>query len=135
FDNVKRFAAYKLRRAATSLDPSNGYPRFTAANGSWVQRPPSEWTGGFFAGALWYMYALDRAPEWKSLAERWTQGLEADKPLTSTHDLGFLIFNSFGHGYLLGADPHYREVVLEASASLAQRYDPRVGMIKSWDTE
>ena len=135
FDNVKRFAAYKLRRSATSLDPANGYPRATGPNGAWIQRPPSEWTGGFLAGALWYMYALDRSPEWKSLAERWTQGLEADKALTTTHDLGFMIFNSFGHGYLLGSDRHYKDVVLEASASLAQRYDSKVGMIKSWDTE
>jgi len=128
-------AAGKLRRAATVLDPSKGYPRSTLPNGQWEQRPADQWTSGFFAGSLWYMYALDRSPGWKALANRWTKGLEADKTITSTHDLGFLIFDSFGHGYLLGAGPHYKDVVLQASASLASRYNPRVGLIKSWDTE
>jgi unsaturated chondroitin disaccharide hydrolase len=134
-EELLRAASRKLLAAATRLDPANGYPRSTAPDGSWIQRPPNEWTSGFFAGALWYMYELDHSPKWKSLAEKWTRGLEADKKITTTHDLGFLIFNSFGHGFLLTGDPHYKEIVLEASANLAKRYNPRVGMIKSWDTE
>jgi hypothetical protein len=46
-----------------------------------------------------------------------------------------MIFNSFGRGYLLTGDPHYKEVVLDASRSLVTRYNPRVGAIKSWNTE
>jgi hypothetical protein len=129
-------AAEKLRRSATSLDPANGYPRFVrAAGGSWEQQSATQWTSGFFAGTLWYMYELTRRPEWKDLAEKWTAGLESNKSITSTHDLGFMIFNSFGNGYLLTGNPHYKEVVLDASRSLATRYNPRVGAIKSWNTE
>jgi hypothetical protein len=46
-----------------------------------------------------------------------------------------MVFNSFGNGYLLTGNPHYKEVVLEAATSLVTRYNPRVGAIKSWDTE
>ena len=128
-------AAEKLRASATQLDPADGYPRYTRPDGSWEQRPANQWTSGFFGGTLWFMYQVTRKPEWKDLAERWTKGLESDKSITSTHDLGFMIFNSFGHGYLLTGNPHYKEVVLDASRSLATRYSPRVGAIKSWDTE
>jgi len=134
-DSALREAAVKLKRSATTLDPANGYPRFVGADGRWTQQSASQWTSGFFAGTLWYMYELTRAPEWRTLAERWTVGLEENKTRTSTHDLGFIIFDSFGHGYVLTGDPRYREVVLTAARSLTSRYNPRVGAIKSWDTE
>jgi hypothetical protein len=136
FERALNGAAEKLRRSATSLDPANGYPRLVrAAGGSWEQQSATQWTSGFFAGTLWHMYQLTRQPEWKKLAEKWTAGLESNKSTTSTHDLGFMIFNSFGRGYLLTGDPHYKEVVLDASRSLVTRYNPRVGAIKSWNTE
>ncbi|MDB4873784.1 MAG: glycosyl hydrolase family 88 [Gemmatimonadetes bacterium] len=128
-------AAEQLRRTATALDPANGYPRSTNASGEMEQRTQTEWTSGFFAGMLWSMYQNTGAPEWRTLAERWTVGLESNKTLTTSHDLGFMIFDSFGRGFLLTGDPHYRDVVMQASRSLATRFNPRVGAIKSWDTQ
>ena len=128
------FARMRLRAAATSLDPSNGYPRYTGPDGKWIQRPYNQWTSGFFAGALWYLFALDRTTEWRTLAEKWTNGIEPAKSILTTHDLGFMVFNSFGHGYLLTGKRAYRDVVLEASQSLVTRFNPRVGAIQSWNT-
>lgn len=134
-DRALAGAMEKVRRSATSLDPANGYPKSTRPDGSWSQQSASQWTSGFFAGTIWSMYQHTRQPEWKDLAERWTAGLESNKSSTGTHDLGFMIFTSFGRGYLLTGNPHYKDVVLEASKSLVTRYNPRVGTIKSWDTE
>lgn len=135
FGRALAHARERLRRTATTLDPARGYPRFTRPDGSWEVQGASNWTSGFVGGALWYMYQLDRDPEWRTLAERWTEGLEPVKTMTSTHDLGFMLFDSFGHGYLLTGNPRYREIVIEGSRSLVTRYNPRVGAIKSWDTE
>nr|MBA3404679.1 DUF4861 family protein [Gemmatimonadaceae bacterium] len=129
------YSKAQLRKSATTLDPSNGFPRATRADGSWDQLRYNQWTSGFFAGTLWYMYHLDRDDEWKALAEKWTAGMEPAKSMRSTHDLGFMIYNSFGHGLSLTGNPHYREVVTEASRNLSSRYSPVVGAIKSWDTE
>ena len=128
-------AAQRLRATAVSLDPKDGYPRFTAPDGSWERRPANQWTSGFFSGSLWYMYQLTRDDEWKRLAEKWTDSLERVKTIRTTHDLGFMLFDSFGHGYLLTGNSHYRDVVIEGSRSLVTRYNPAVGAIKSWDTE
>lgn len=136
FVRALKGAAEKLKRSATNLDPANGYPRFVpAAGGNWEQQSATQWTSGFFAGTLWYMYQATHQPEWKDLAEKWTAGLESNKSITTTHDLGFMIFNSFGRGYIATANPHYKQVVLDASRSLVTRYNPRVGAIKSWNTE
>ncbi|MFN2604384.1 MAG: hypothetical protein ABR582_16720, partial [Gemmatimonadaceae bacterium] len=129
------FARARLNSAATTLAPASGYPRDTRPDGSWEQQPYTQWTSGFFPGLLWYMYALDRNAEWKSLAQRWTRGIEPASRMTNTHDLGFMVFNSFGHGFLLTRDTTYKRVVLDASKSLVTRYNPKVGAIKSWDTE
>jgi unsaturated chondroitin disaccharide hydrolase len=136
FDRALKAAAEKLKRSATTLDPANGYPRFVpATGGNWELQSAGQWTSGFFAGTLWYMYQATHQPEFKDLAAKWTVGLENNKSITTTHDLGFMIFNSFGRGYLATGDPHYKQVVLDASRSLVTRYNPRVGAIKSWNTE
>ena len=135
FDRALASAAVKLERAATTLDTAKGYPRLVASSGNWEQRPKNQWTSGFFAGTLWYMYQATHDAKWRALAERWTAGLESNKTITGTHDLGFMIFDSFGRGYLLTGDPHYKQVILDASMSLVTRYNPKVGAIKSWDTE
>jgi unsaturated chondroitin disaccharide hydrolase len=130
-----RFAEQRLENSATRLDPANGYPRATKSDGTWEQRPANAWTSGFFAGTLWYVYELTREDKWKRLAERWTTELEPDKTLRTTHDLGFMIFDSFGHAYLLTGDAHDSAVVIEAARNLATRFNARVGAIKSWDTD
>jgi hypothetical protein len=52
-----------------------------------------------------------------------------------THDLGFMLFNSFGHAYLLTGEARDSAIAIEAARSLATRFNPAVGAIKSWDTE
>ncbi|HEY0997863.1 MAG TPA: alginate lyase family protein [Gemmatimonadaceae bacterium] len=134
-ERTLRYAASQLRRTADSLDPAQGWPRYTGADGRWIVTPAANWTAGFFPGTLWQMYAATRDPWWRAAAARWTAGLEPNAKRTNTHDLGFIIFDSFGRQHRLTGDAHAREVVLEASRSLVTRYNPTVGAIKSWDTE
>ena len=134
-DRVLQVASTRLRDAGTRMDPRNGYPRSTKADGRWDVTPANAWTSGFFAGELWQMYELTRDPSWRALAERWTTGLELNKSRTDTHDLGFLVFDSFGLGYRLTGDAHDSAVVIDASRSLVKRFSPVVGAIKSWDLE
>ena len=134
-DSAWAWAARQLRASATTLDPAKGYPRATQPDGSWSQLSYRQWTSGFFAGTLWYMYQETHDSTWRALAEKWTAGMEPAKTMTGTHDLGFMIFDSFGHGYRLTGNEHYRDVVMTASRSLATRFNPAVGAIKSWDLE
>ena len=94
---------------------------------------PRSWTSGFYAGILWYLYDATGDPAAADAAARWTAQLEDMKDYTGTHDLGFIIYNSFGNGYRLTGDPHYREVVIDAANALITRFNPTVGAIRSWD--
>jgi hypothetical protein len=69
----------------------------------------------------------------KEAAAAYTAPLEHHKTETSGHDIGFEIFGSFGNGLQLGsANASYADVVVEAAHHLAMRYDPAVGMTRSW---
>ncbi len=51
---------------------------------------------------------------------------------TGTQDVGLQIGDSFGLGERFTSSADYRSVALKGAASLATRYDPRVGMVRSW---
>ncbi len=44
-----------------------------------------------------------------------------------------MLYCSFGNGLRLTGDPSYNEVLLTGAKSLATRYKPQVGLIRSWD--
>jgi hypothetical protein len=91
------------------------------------------WCSGFFPGELWYLYEANPAPELEKYARLFTERVEPAKNMTGTHDLGFMLFCSFGNGYRLTQDARYREVLLTGAHSLAARYHPVVCAIRSWD--
>lgn len=132
---VMAHAAQRLADAADRLNPQDGYPRSTGPDGSWKLGDADSWTSGFFAGSLWLMFERTGDPVWRQRAQRWTTGLESQDTRTDTHDLGFMIFDSFGWQYQLTNDAHARDVAVVAARSLATRFNPAVGAIKSWDVD
>ena len=80
------------------------------------------------------MYENTPTDELKRYAELYTERVESAKDMTTTHDLGFMLYCSFGNGYRLAKNPHYLEVMTVGAESLATRYDERVKAIKSWNS-
>jgi len=109
-------------------------PRGMTSEGGLRLKPYHDWTSGFFPGSLWYLYKNNKSVKWKNNAIKFTQAVDSAKYLTNTHDLGFMVNNSFGNGYSLTQNTAYKDVVVQASKSLITRYRPKVGAIQSWDT-
>lgn len=92
-----------------------------------------EWTGGFWPGILWYDYEATQNDTIRVLAEKYTESLELFSRIPAyDHDLGFLVFCSYGNGYRLTHNPVYRDVILATADSLATLFNPKVGTILSW---
>lgn len=108
-------------------------PRNIEADGSLHLVASRDWTSGFFPGELWYMYEYTQDEFWKNKAQEFTLPLEREKLNGRTHDMGFKVYCSFGNGYRLTKDPQYKEVMLQAAATLITRYKDKVGAIRSWD--
>lgn len=91
------------------------------------------WCSGFFAGTLWQMYEYTNDREWREKAISQTWPIEEAKWHKGTHDLGFMINDSFGNAYRLTGEDSYRDVVIRAAKTLITRYSPVVKSIRSWD--
>lgn len=94
---------------------------------------PKDWRSGFFAGTLWQLYAYNRQQAWREQAVSHTWPIEEAKWHKGTHDLGFMIYDSFGKAWQLTGEKSYRDVVVQAAKTLITRYNPKVGCIRSWD--
>lgn len=108
-------------------------PRTMDEDGSLIMVSAYDWTSGFFPGELWFMYEYTKDPKWKELAIQFMSPLEGLKSYKGTHDLGFMIFNSFGNGLRLSKKTDYREIIMESARSLASRYKPDAKIIRSWN--
>lgn len=92
-----------------------------------------DWTSGFFAGNLWMMYELTGNEKWKNDAHRYTMMLQKEQWNNRTHDLGFKMYGSFGKGFMLTGNPEYKDILIQSAKTLATRFNPTVGCIRSWD--
>ena len=106
------FAGQQLRYALTETEnvrnslgktpeelPS---PRNIQSDGSLRLVRARDWCSGFFPGELWYMYEYTKDDFWKKKAEFQTELLEPLKSYKGTHDLGFMLYCSYGNGYRMG---------------------------------
>jgi len=126
------FAAEQYRGMLTRVEGRDGLPR-TFEQGKLVLVPTRDWTSGFFPGSLWLIYEFTREPEWRAAAALYTTRVEVEQHNTQTHDVGFMLWCSAGNGLRLTGDAHYREVMVTGAKSLATRFNPKVGAIRSWD--
>ena len=91
------------------------------------------WVSGFFPGILWLLYENSQNIQFREYAELYTARVEPAKKMKNTHDLGFMLYCSFGQGYRLTKNPHYLNVIKEGSENLLTRWNPKLGVIKSWE--
>lgn len=92
-----------------------------------------DWTSGFFPGVLWFLYEYTQQQHWEKEAEKFSADIEKEKLNGTTHDMGFKVFCSIGTGFRLTNDAHYKEVILQSAKTLSSRFNPKTGVILSWD--
>lgn len=92
-----------------------------------------EWCAGFWPGILWYDYEYTNDPAIRQEAEKFTASLEylTYEPAYD-HDLGFLMFCSYGNGYRLTRNESYRQAILRSAEALSALFNPKVGTMLSW---
>ena len=106
----------------------------TVDKGKFSAVKPEDWTSGFFPGSLWYLYEYTKAEEWKVAAKDYTARLEKIRHYTGNHDVGFMLYCSYGNGLRLADVPGYKEVLLDGAKALSTRYNEKLGLIRSWDS-
>lgn len=128
------YACEQTRYMLESLgDTNERYPRSTKKGGSLSTTDIYGWTSGFFPGTLWFLYEFTNDSCWKEKAVEWTLPLEPNRTNTKDHDVGFMMYNSFGKGFALTKNESYRDILVQTANSLMTRYNPNVHSIQSWE--
>ena len=107
-------------------------PRCVEKDGSLRMVRQPDWCCGFFSGELWQMYQYSHDSFWREQAVSNTWPIEQVKLHGGSHDLGFMVYNSFGKAWEQTGEQSYRDVVVQAARTLITRYDETVGCIRSW---
>lgn len=92
----------------------------------------TDWTAGHYAGALWYLHEATKDDFFKDRAQFWMQLVATNATVTSNHDVGFIMYCSYGNARRLLKTDAYDALLLQTADSLTKRYDSGLGLIRSW---
>jgi unsaturated chondroitin disaccharide hydrolase len=115
--------------------PADKFPRSLDRNGKLVTSNSEWWCSGFYPGTLLYLVEATKDAVLKDEALKKLKLLEKEQFNKSTHDLGFMMFCSFGNANRLEPKPEYKEILINSARSLASRFDEKVGCIRSWNSK
>ncbi len=133
-DKALEASAVRAHVLAENLLPEEGLLPRTFEGGKLQTCSYPWWVSGFFPGTLWMLSEQFPADTLlRTRAEEYTARAEPARWLTNTHDLGFMIYCSAGQGYRITGGQRYLDDILNACKSLSTRYNPRVGLIMSWN--
>ena len=109
------------------------FPRTIDSNNQLVSTDIYDWTSGFFAGNLWYLFELTGDEKWKNEAVKWTEALDTIQYWSGNHDVGFMMNCSYGNGLRLTGTEEYKKILVQTAESLCKRYNHNTKCIESWD--
>ena len=105
---------------------------FKRVEGCLDMQPVYWWTAGHFPGSLWYLYEATGDDFFKDRARAWTELLAPNAAVTDNHDVGFIMYCSFGNARRLLGTRAYDALLLETANSLSRRFSEKLGLIRSW---
>nr|WP_199077583.1 glycoside hydrolase family 88 protein [Pedobacter sp. ASV19] len=132
FKKTTEVIAFQLNKAAQTYQPGQN-PRSVNPNGTVRTAGLTDWTTGFFPGSLWYGYELTGDQHLAEEAKKFTLALDSVRNITNTHDMGFMLYCSYGNAYRITGDKTYLPVLADGAKHLYNRFNPKIGVIKSWD--
>ena len=128
-------AAVQYKVLAKNL-PAGKFPKtYFPATGKYEFSNSSWWCSGFYPGTLLYLYQQTKDTALLNEATRILKDLEKEKNNTNTHDLGFIMYCSFGNASKIAPMAAYRDIILTSAKSLSTRFNATTGCIKSWNSK
>jgi chondroitin AC lyase len=89
------------------------------------------WCSGFYPGTLFYLYEETGNKELFDEGVRMLALLEKEQYNVNTHDIGFMMYCSYGNINRIAPSEKYKEILVNSAKSLITRFNPKVGCLKS----
>lgn len=130
-------ARYQLMAMAQKIDGLKSdtavFPRSYTTEGKMLWVGKYDWTSGFYPGSLWYIYELTGDTVIRNYARKFTDQLSSVQYFRGTHDVGFMMYCSYGNALRLNSISKDESVLVNTAKSLASRFSPVTKTIRSWD--
>ena len=127
------FAEAQYRYMATLSPPDKMPQSYDEKEKKLLARDIRWWCSGFYPGTLWYIYEQTGSEAIKKEAERALEVITPNQTYTGNHDLGFMMYCSFGNAYRLTKKEAYKDIIFRSAESLSTRYRPAIKSIQSWN--
>lgn len=115
--------------------PEGQYPKtYNSEKGTLETSNSGWWCSGFYPGTLLYLNELKPNPALKAEADRILKDLKREQFNTTTHDLGFMMYCSYGNANRLEPKKEYEAILMNSAKSLSTRYNDTVQAIRSWNS-
>jgi unsaturated chondroitin disaccharide hydrolase len=124
-----------LRGSPEPISSKEGEGFFTEADnksGEWQKQKGYSWTGSFWIGELWRLYAATHNEKYRTWAELWGSKLIGQESLEN-HDAGFLNYYSAALGYDLTREDKLKDSAMRGVERLEQLFNPKTQLIASWN--
>ncbi len=126
---------HAVRQYLFMRDELNGVNKFPKTYDKHMQRlitSNSEWwCSGFYPGTLFYLYEESGNKDIYTEGTRMLKLLEPEQFNVNTHDVGFMMYCSYGNANRIAPQPEYKDIIVNSARSLITRFSPVVGCIKS----
>lgn len=90
------------------------------------------WVAGFYPGTLLYLYEQTKDQSLYNEALKKIRLMDKEQYNKETHDLGFMMFCSYGNLNRITPTEESKKILINSAYSLASRFNPKVGCIRSW---
>ena len=131
-DKALEHAARQYLYMRSELQGSNQFPKTYDKHMQRLKTSNSEWwCSGFYPGTLFYLYEDTGDKELYAEGVRMLKLLEPEQYNVNTHDVGFMMYCSYGNANRIAPKPEYKDIMVNSARSLISRFSPVVGCIKS----
>lgn len=114
--------------------PGDSFPRsFYPSTGKYLFSNAEWWCSGFYPGSLLLLYEETGDKKLLAEAHRILPMLQSQQFNKGTHDLGFMMYCSFGNAFRLEKNNSYKTIIINSAASLKTRFNEKIGCLRSWN--
>lgn len=130
-----KIAASQYKLLMANLAPGKFPKTFHPDSNKLETSGPGWWCSGFYPGTLLNLYQQTKDAPLLAEANRIMGALAREQFNKTTHDLGFMMYCSFGTAQRMEPTETNKEILINSAKSLSSRFDPKIGCIKSWDSK